>query len=276
MDLGIAGRTALVSGGSRGIGKATARLLLRSGAQVAIAARSEGALDAAVAELAEEAGAQAVCGLQADMTDPDEIREAVSEATARFERVDIAVSNVVGHTIRPAVAGDVPPGHFPDVSSKDFEVELRQLALSAWHLAAAVLPGMRERRWGRLVNVGSRVAREPRYEIPHVLPNVVRPVTHALHEVLAARVAAEGITVNSVLTGSIATERNRDYHEWLAEQRGTTYDAVVAQAMTIVPLRRMGAPEEIASVIGYLCSEHARGVTGQGIPVDGGVTRAIR
>jgi 3-oxoacyl-[acyl-carrier protein] reductase len=273
VELGLTDRAALVSGGSRGIGRATARALAMAGARVVIVARSPAEVEQAASALSDET-ATVVHGVTADMTDDAQVRRVVGDAVRAVGALDIAVSNVIGHVIEAGSPGP-HPCHFVDTSADDVRAELRQLAFSAWSLASAVLPGMVERGWGRIVNVGSRVAREPNPDIPHALPNMVRPIVAGLHAALARHVAGTGVTVNSVLTGSITTERNRAYHTWLAAQWGTTYEEVIRRRTSTVPVRRMGSPEELATLIAFLCSVPARAINGQSIPVDGGISRFL-
>ena len=206
MDLGIAGRVALVSGGSKGQGLETARVLLREGCKVLIVARTASTLEQASDDLAREAAGR-VEALCADMTEPDQIAHAVATARDRFGPVDIAVSNVIGHVIAADEAGP-RAGFFDDTPPPEYALEFKQLFLSAWWLARAVIPEMKARRWGRIMNIASGSAREPQWEIPHILPNTVRPAVAALHRTLSVQRAPFGITVNNMLTGPIATQRN--------------------------------------------------------------------
>jgi 3-oxoacyl-[acyl-carrier protein] reductase len=273
MDLGIEGRVAIVSGGSKGIGFATARALLAAGCAVTISARNPAALESAKARLEAEAQGR-VAAISADMTERAQVKAVVEQTIARFGQVDIAVSNVVGHVISQAESGP-HAGHFADLDPADFKAEFKQLLLSAWYLAEAVLPTMRARGWGRIVNVGSGVAREPAWHLPHMLPNAVRPAVAGLYRGLASRLASSGVTVNSVLTGSIATERNADYFTWLAKERGVDREDLLREMYAGSPIQRPGKPEEMAAVIAFLCSERARHISGQSLPVTGGVSRHL-
>ncbi len=275
MDYGIGGRVAIVSGGSRGIGRAIACTLAAEGASVVIAARTESDLHSAAAELEAVAPAR-ILAVVANMTDPDDVARVVRAARERFGPVTIAISNVIGHVIDPGKEGAGPgPGTFASIAVDDYEQEFRQLFVSAWALATACLPDMRAARWGRICNIGSGVAREPATELPHLLPNVVRPSVAGMHRLLATRVASHGITVNNILTGSILTERNRAYWQWLAAERGQTVPEVSATMTDTIPLRRMGQPAEMAALVAFLCSEQARRITGQSIPVLGGGNRHL-
>ena len=275
MDYGLEGKVALVSGGSRGIGRAIARTLVAEGASVMIAARTQSHLDAAASELDALAPGR-VDAIAADMTDPAAVARVVAAARARFGPVSIAVSNVIGHVIDAAKEGSGPgAGTFASMPAEEYRREFQHLFVSAWALAHACLPDMRAAKWGRICNIGSGVAREPATELPHVLPNTVRPAVAGLYRMLAARLAGEGITVNNVLTGSILTERNLSYWRWLAEETGSTFDAVTVGFHARIPLRRQGQPEEMAALVAFLCSEQAARVTGQSIPITGGMNRHL-
>lgn len=273
MDLGLAGRTAIVSGGSKGIGLATAEALLAEGCRVMIAARTEATLETARAQLDAVAPGR-VDALSADMTDAEAVERVVTTSEERLGPVDIAVSNVIGHVIEPDKPGP-HAGHFVDVPAEDYRTEFRQLYLSAWYLARAVIPGMKARGFGRILNVGSIVAREPQWEIPHILPNTVRPAVAGLHRSLAQELAAHGITVNNILTGSIATERNRAYFTWLAEQRGQELEPMLAAMYANHPVPRPGKPSEMAGLMVFLCSRQAAPISGQSIAVSGGRSRHL-
>ena len=197
---------------------------------MAIAARTESALATAAAEL-DATGTWTRAG-QARRHDGPRRGPAPGRRRARSELgpISVAVSNVIGHVIDSAEEGEGPgAGTFASMPAGEYQREFRQLFVSAWALATACLPDMRAARWGRIVNIGSGVAREPATELPHVLPNVVRPAVAGMHRILAARLAGEGVTVNNILTGSILTERNLSYWNWLASETGRTFDEVTEQ-----------------------------------------------
>jgi 3-oxoacyl-[acyl-carrier protein] reductase len=275
MDYGLEGKVAVVSGGSRGIGRAIARTLAQEGASVMIAARTQSHLEDAATEI-EGLGPGRVDVVSADMTDPGDVDRVVSATNGRFGPVSIAVSNVIGHVIDASKEGEGPgAGTFESMAAEEYRREFQSLFVSAWALAHACLPNMRAARWGRICNIGSGVAREPATEIPHVLPNTVRPAVAGMYRILAARLASEGITVNNILTGSILTERNVSYWKWLAEDRGASVEEVTAGFHERIPLRRQGQPDEMAALVAFLCSERAARITGQSIPVDGGISRHL-
>ena len=279
MNLHLTGRVAVVSGGSSGIGLAIAERLAAEGACVCIAARDRARLDVAARRVrdrstAASTGTSSVMAVAADMTDADAVAGVVESAVEAFGALHIAVSNVSGHVIDPGESGP-HAGHFEATPVRALRAEFDQLVMSAWFLARSVMGHMRAAGWGRILNIGSRVAREPAWDLPHVLPNVARPANAALHRVLARSGAQDGITVNSILTASIATERYRNYHAWLAGEQGRTYADVVQERTQLIPVGRPGTPEEIASVAAFLCSGFAASITGQAIPVDGGVNRHL-
>jgi 3-oxoacyl-[acyl-carrier protein] reductase len=270
MEYGIEGKVAIVSGGSRGIGRAIAETLVGEGVRVVIAARTQAYLDEAAHAIDAIAPGQ-VLAVAADMTDPTDVERVVGIARERFGPVGIAVSNVIGHVIDAKKEGDGPgAGTFASMPPAEYRREFDTLFVSAWALATACLPDMRAVGWGRICNIGSGVAREPTTDLPHILPNTVRAPVAGLYRVLAHRLAPEGITVNNILTGSISTERNSSYWRWLAGERGQTVDEVTVGVRAGIPLRRMGYPEEMAAVVTFLCSRQAARITGQSIPVTGG------
>jgi 3-oxoacyl-[acyl-carrier protein] reductase len=275
MDYGLHGKVAVVSGGSRGIGKAIAQMLATEGVSVMLAARTESDLRSAAAEIAAVAGDRVATEV-ADMTNPTDVDRVVAATRERFGGISIAVSNVIGHVVDATKEGEGPgAGSFASMPAEEYRREFQQLFVSAWALANSVLPDMRSAHWGRICNIGSGVAREPATNLPHVLPNVVRPAVAGMYRLMAHRLAGEGITVNNILTGSILTERNLAYWRWLANERGTAVAEVTSTFHAQIPLRRQGTPDEMAALVTFLCSNQARHITGQSIPVDGGISRHL-
>ena len=246
MDLGLEGRVALVMGASRGIGRAIAAVLAREGARVAIASRSQEKLDEAVAEIGSGATAFA-----ADTTDLDRLADLPGKVAASLGEVEILVTNT----------GGPPFGGALDHELDEWEQAYRSLVLAPRVLTGAVVPGMRERGWGRIVNVGSTSTREP---IPGLnLSNSHRMATVGFFKTLSREVATDGITVNTVATGRFATER--------LAAAGGSLDAAEEAARSEVPAGRLGHPEEYGDLVAFLCSERAAYLTGTVIPIDGGV-----
>jgi 3-oxoacyl-[acyl-carrier protein] reductase len=262
MDLGIAGRVALVSGGSRGIGRAIAELLAEEGVRVVIAARSEGPLEEAVRTITERGGEAA--GVAADMTTESGVTRAVEAARAQFGAPDIAIANVLSP----------PDGDFFELSEERFIEAFQALTLSIAHLARAVIPDMRARGWGRIVSVGSGSAKEPPRELRHVLGNTARSSGVTLVKSLANEFGRDGITVNSLGTGLFRTGFMEAYFERLGAERGVDREAAIEAWSETIPVRRPGRPREMAALCAYLCSEWGGYVTGQLIMVDGGFGRS--
>ncbi len=250
MDLGLEGRTALVMGASKGIGRGIAGALAREGARVAISSRSEDSLKAAAGEIEGE-----VHVFPADTGDLDRLRKLPGAVAEELAPVDILVANT----------GGPPTGAALDNSLDEWEQAFRSLVLAPRVLLEAVVPEMKERGWGRIVNVSSSSIREP---IPYLtLSNANRMAALGLLETLADEVAADGITVNTVATGMFATER-------LADPEGSLKGAEEA-ARQRVPAKRLGRPEEYGDLVAFLCSERAAYLTGAVIPLDGGLLRSV-
>jgi 3-oxoacyl-[acyl-carrier protein] reductase len=246
MDLGLGGRTALVMGASRGIGRGIAAALAREGARVAIASRSRERIEEAAEGIDGE-----VSPFVADAADPDRLATLADEVADGLGTVEVLVAN----------AGGPPFGGALDHDLEEWERAYRSLLLAPRVLAGAVVPGMRERGWGRIVNVGSSATREP---IPGLnLSNSHRTGAVGFFKTLSREVAADGITVNTVATGRFATER-------LASNSGSMEPAEQA-ARTEVPAGRLGTPEEYGDLVAFLCSERAAYITGTVIPIDGGL-----
>lgn len=265
MDLGIAGKVAFVSGGSMGMGRTTAELFAQEGCRVVVAALPEHSESISeTVESIRSAGGHAV-GVAADLTVEDDVNRAVSAAADAFGTCpDIAVANV----------GGPGPGDFFDVSNDDFTGALHTMALSMIYLARAVLPHMREQRWGRIVCLNSGAAKEPPPELPHILANTSRAAVVTLNKSLANEFGCDGVTINTIATGYIGTPRMRAYYDRLAAERGVSADALVEELTANVPVRRIGTPEEMAGVIVFLCSQQAGYITGEFIAVDGGFHRS--
>jgi 3-oxoacyl-[acyl-carrier protein] reductase len=246
MDLGLDGRVALVMGASRGIGRAVAVALAREGARVAVASRSAERL----AEVTDEIG-PAATAFVADAADSERLSALPGEVGAALGPIEILVANTGGPPLGGALNHDL----------EDWEQAYRSLVLAPRVLAGAVVPSMRERGWGRIVNVGSTTTREPNPALN--LSNSHRMATIGFLKTLAGEVAADGITVNTVATGRFATDR-------LADNYGSLEQAEEA-ARQEVPAARLGRPEEYGDLVAFLCSDRAAYLTGTVIPLDGGL-----
>jgi 3-oxoacyl-[acyl-carrier protein] reductase len=250
MDLGIEGKVALVLGASKGIGRGIASALAREGARVAIASRSAEALERAAGEIDGE-----VQAFPADTEDLDRMRELPGEIAGALGPVEILVTNT----------GGPPGGGALDNSIEEWEAAFRSLVLAPRVLIEEILPAMRERGWGRIVNVSSSSIREP---IPGLaLSNANRMAALGLLETLADEVSGDGVTVNTVATGLFGTDRLADRHGSL--------EAAEQAARERVPAARLGTPEEYGDLVAFVCSERAAYLTGAVIPLDGGLLRSV-
>jgi 3-oxoacyl-[acyl-carrier protein] reductase len=249
VDLGIEGRVALVMGASKGIGRGIAGALAREGARVAVASRSRERIEAAASEIG--AGATPFV---ADAGDLERMAELPGEVAATLGPVEILVIN----------SGGPPLGAAFDNDLHEWEDAYRSLVLGPRVLAEAALPSMRERQWGRIVNVGSSSTREPIAGL--TLSNSHRMAAIGFLKTLATEVAGDGITVNTVATGKFATDR-------LASNAGSMEKAEEA-ARSTVPAGRLGHPDEFGDLVAFLCSERATYLTGTVIPLDGGLLHA--
>jgi 3-oxoacyl-[acyl-carrier protein] reductase len=248
MDLGLAGKVALVTGATRGIGRAIAEALAAEGARVAVAARS-------AADAEEVAAALGGRGYALDSNDLGAIDPLVDAVAADLGPIDVYVVNTGG------------PPRFEDPlapSAEEWEAAYRSLVVSPMLLMRRVVPVMRSRGFGRVVAVSSTAALEPIAGLQ--LSNVNRPGLLAGMKLLARECAADGVTFNAVLPGRIATDR-------IASGYGSM-EAAQAAAAAEVPAGRLGTPAEIAAAAAFLCSVPASYVTGQSLLVDGGLTHA--
>jgi 3-oxoacyl-[acyl-carrier protein] reductase len=249
MDLGIEGRVALVTAASKGIGRAIAAELAAEGARVAVSSRSRERIESAAADM----GATPFVH---ETTDLDAVPSLVESVERELGPVDILVSNTGGPPIGPDPLG---------FTREQWEAAYRELVLGSMALIERVLPGMRERGFGRIVSVASTSVREP---IPVLmLSNSHRSALLAALKTLARHVAADGVTINSVLPGRIATERTASNFGSLETAEQVARDTV--------PAARLGTPEEMAAAAAFLCSTRASYVTGTAMLVDGGLTQSI-
>lgn len=245
MELGLRNRVALVAASSQGLGKSVALGLAQEGAKVAICARNGEALERTREQIHAETGGE-VFAQVADVTDEQQVQQLVQAVEQRFGRIDICVAN----------AGGPPMKSFLDTTSTDWRQAVELNLLSTVCLAHHVLPGMRERRWGRLITVTSVAVKQPLEGL--VLSNSVRSAVSGLVKTLANEYGPFNVLVNNVCPGYTATARVKSLK--LDEK----------QLASQIPLRRLGKPEEFADVVVFLCSDRASYVNGATIPIDGG------
>jgi 3-oxoacyl-[acyl-carrier protein] reductase len=261
MDLGLAGKVALVAASSKGLGRAVADELAAEGAALMLCARGAADLNHTADELRAR-GAQ-VEQLAVDLTAEDGARRVVDAAFQRFGRVDILVTN----------AGGPPPGPFEAHSLNTWRDAVRLTLETVIELTQQVLPGMKERRWGRIINITSIAVKQPVDNL--ILSNSIRAAVTGMARTLANEVAAFGITVNNVLPGYTRTERVGELARSIAKRDGITEPDVVKRWESEIPMRRLGEPREFAALIAFLASERASFITGTSITVDGGWVKAL-
>lgn len=260
MELGLKNKTALVLGASRGLGAAIARGLAEEGATVHAAARNTSAISAWASELAPTAGP--VIPLQLDLSDIDSVDGAVQSLVAAGG-VDILVNN----------SGGPPPATAAEAKRLDWMSHFETMAANIFHLTAALLPGMRRNRWGRVISIASSGVEQPIARL--ALSNGIRSALIGWSKTLAAEVSQDGVTVNVLLPGRIHTQRVDELDQAAAGRAGRSVEEISAESAASIPAGRYGDPREFAAVAIFLASEPASYVTGSKIRVDGGAIRSI-
>lgn len=261
MDLGLRDRVAFVAAASRGLGRAVAEALAAEGARIACCARSPSIADVADA-IARTHDTEAL-GIVADLTRPADVERAVHAAVARFGRVDILVTNT----------GGPPPGPFEAHSAETWHAAIAQNLDSVVNLVRAALPGMKERRWGRILNVTSIAVKQPVDGL--ILSNSIRAAVTGFARTLANEVAPFNVTVNNLMPGYTRTERVEQLAQATAEAKGITPEQALDAWRQQIPMGRLGEPGEFAALAAFLASERASYITAQSIPVDGGWIRSM-
>jgi 3-oxoacyl-[acyl-carrier protein] reductase len=257
VDLGLSGKIVLVCGASRGIGFAAAQRFADAGAQVVLVSRSAESLAGAAARLA-PTGAT-IRTLAADLA----TAEGIAAVTSAVPAVDVLVTNTGGPPTGPALE------HSWDAWTSAGSLLLR----SAVELTRAYVPGMRLRRWGRVVGITSMAVKQP---VPSlVLSNAYRAAVTGYFRTLADEVAADGVTVNTVLPGYTETERLEELASATSARTGASREDVYANWKRVTPAGRLGQPDELGAAIAFLASAPAGFITGQALLVDGGAVRSL-
>lgn len=262
MDLHLAGRTAIVVASTKGLGKATALTLAAEGANLVISGRDEAALSQTSLEIKETTG-RAPLAIKTDVTRAEEIQHLVAEAVNHFGTVDILINN----------SGGPAAGNFDSVTDEQWQQAFELNLLSYVRAIRAVLPHMRKQQFGRIVNFASSSFKQPLDNL--ILSNTFRTGVVGLAKSLATELGPDGILINTVGPGRIATDRVASLDQMRADVTGSTMQQVREHMESIIPVGRYGEPEEFARVITFLASPANSYVTGQAILVDGGYVKAI-
>lgn len=262
MDLGLGGKVAIVTGGSKGIGRAVAAELAGEGVQVVISARNQEGLDKAAVSIKEKTR-EDVHTIVADMTKQEDITRMVEETVAKFGRVDILIVN----------AGIAVRGDILTILDSDTYYDIELSFMGLMRCCRAVIPHMQKNRWGRIIIMAAKAGMEPILFIP--LTSAVNAAQINLGKSLSKLYGEDGILVNTINLGPIWTELAEESTAQLMEETGKSYEELKAQRGSGPVLKRNGTPEEVSGITTFLCSDRASFITGAAIEVDGGAASYI-
>jgi 3-oxoacyl-[acyl-carrier protein] reductase len=262
MDLGLSNRVAIVTGSSRGIGKAIAYALAREGANVTICARNTEQLMETAREITASTGTE-VFPVRMDLREPEDICSMVEKTVDTFSRIDILVNNT----------GGPPSGLFLETSEDDWQSAVHSLLTSVVNCCREVIPYMKKEKWGRIINMTSFAAKQPAERL--ILSNTLRAGVLGLTKTLSNELAEDNILVNAVCPGWTQTRRIEELAKATAEESGSTYEAVIRGWADRIPLKRLAQPEDIAAPVVFLASEKANYITGAVIQIDGGFIQSL-
>jgi 3-oxoacyl-[acyl-carrier protein] reductase len=262
MDLGLMGKVALLAASSQGLGYATAKELAAEGASLIICSRNQASIDRAAESIRKEISAD-VLAMACDVSVTADIERLVAAGLDRFSKIDIIFTN----------SGGPPAGPFESTTPESWDAATKVVLNSVVDLCRLVLPGMKERRWGRILNLTSIAVKQPVDNL--MLSNSLRAAVTGFARTLANEVAAFGITVNNILPGYTRTERLDELIDFLSVKDGISADEVRGRWESEIPMRRLGDPSEFAALAAFLVSERASYITGTSIAVDGGWIRSL-
>lgn len=267
MELGLKDKVVLVTGGSKGIGRAIAEAFAVEGAKVAISARGAEELQRAATEISQSSGTD-VIGVAADMLKAEDITRMVDQVVNQFGTVHVLVNNAGG-------VGAFAP--FEDIADQDWLEIFTFNLLSAVRATRAVLPHMKQQKWGRIINISSESGSQPDAFMPHY--NASKAAMNNLTKSLSKAYALDGILVNTVSPAFIMTPLVEGMLQKMAKEQGVSADQVKSQFLATtrphIELKRPGESEEVASAVVYLASERASFITGSNLRVDGGSVATV-
>ena len=261
MDLGLRGKVAIVLGASQGMGRASARALGQEGCDLALAARKATPLGEAAEAIVKECGVK-VFHQACDVTRDADRESFLAETLHRYGRVDVLVNNCGGP--KPGTLKDAP-------TPKDWQDAFERSLLQVVKWTQAVVPYMKG--WGRIVNIVSTSVRQPIDGL--LLSNSIRPGVLGVSKSAARELAPQGITINSILPGSIRTDRTIELAQARSSKEGVSVERVIEEKAREIPAGRLGEPDEIGAAVAFLCSKQAAYITGAALVIDGGLTRAV-
>jgi 3-oxoacyl-[acyl-carrier protein] reductase len=262
MDLGLKGKVAFVAAASQGLGRAVADELANEGASLIINSRSKDKLDNLAKDIRDRTGVD-ILPAAGDLSNVNDLERVVEQGIEHFGKIDILFTNI----------GGPPAGQFESHDREIWETATRSLLTSVLELTRLVLPGMKERRWGRILNVTSIAAKQPVENL--ILSNSLRAAVTGFAKTLADEVAEYNITVNNILPGYTLTERVEQLAKTISDREGITVEHAKNRWESQIPMRRLGRPEEFAALAAFLVSERASYITGSSIAVDGGWIRSL-
>jgi 3-oxoacyl-[acyl-carrier protein] reductase len=262
MNTGLKGKAVLVTGASQGMGRSTAEAFAAEGARVAICARKQ----ETISRVGEEIKARhkvEVIAEAVDVTDVAALQQFARDVEKKFGAIDVAVAN----------AGGPPAKQFAQTTLDDWQKAFDLNFMSVAALAQAVLPGMKQRKWGRFITITSTSVRQPIPDL--VLSSAIRPAVVGLMKSLAIEYGPHNVTFNNIAPGWTATERLNELADSRSQAAGIQKEQIFGKWASEVPLGRLGKPEEIADAIVWLASDRAAYITGQTMVVDGGVYKGL-
>lgn len=262
MDLGLKGKVAFVAAASQGLGRAVAEELAAEGASLILNSRDKDKIAAVCDEIREQWKVD-VMPAAADLSNTIDLQKAVKAGLDHFRKIDILVTNI----------GGPPAGTFESLNRNAWDNAYQSLLASVLDLTRLMLPGMKERRWGRILNITSISVKQPVNNL--ILSNSLRAAVTGFAKTLSNEVAEFGITVNNILPGYTLTERVEQLAQSTSAKEGISVDEAKSRWETEIPMKRLGRPDEFAALAAFLVSERASYITGSSIAVDGGWIRSL-